>query len=233
MGLRSGAAQAGAALARATKTAYFCGTDMGNNPESVATLVLRRIRRLKPGSIFTPRDLATVGSRTAVASALSRLHRDGVIAQPARGLYQIPATHPELGVLQPAPEEIARALAGSHRLKLQPSGAYAANLLGLSEQVPQRIVYLTDGTPRQVRIGRQQIVLRRTTPRNMATAGRTSGLVIQALRYLGQHHADRAIIEKLRRRLGPKERAELLKDAPLAPVWIGDLMRQIAGPAER
>lgn len=206
---------------------------MSKHPGSIDSLVLRRILKMKPGSIFTPRDLATVGSRTAVASALSRHHKAGTVKQPARGLYQIPETHPLLGVLRASPDQIATALAGKHHLKLQPSGAYAANLLGLSDQVPQRIVYLTDGTPRQVRIGKQQIVLRRTTPRNMATAGRVSGLVIQALRHLGQRHVDRTVVEKLRKRIGPKERAQLLEDIPLAPVWIGELMRQIASGTRR
>lgn len=206
---------------------------MSKHPGSIDSLVLRRIRKMKPGTIFTPRDLATLGSRTAVASALSRHLRAGSLKQPARGLYQVPETHPLLGELHASPDQIAKALAGKHRLKLQPSGAYAANLLGLSDQVPQRIVYLTDGTPRQVRIGRQQFVLRRTTPRNMATAGRISGLVIQALRYLGQPNVDRTAIEKLRKRIGPRERAQLLKDVPLAPAWIGELMRQIAGGTTR
>ena len=201
---------------------------MSKHAGSIDSLILRRIRRMKPGTIFTPRDLATLGPRTAVASALSRHLKAGTVKQPARSLYQVPETHPLLGELRASPDQIATALAGKYHLKLQPSGAYAANLLGLSDQVPQRIVYLTDGTPRQVRSGKQLIVLRRTTPRSMATAGRVSGLVIQALRYLGQRHVDRTVMEKLRKRIGPKERAQLLKDIPLAPAWIGELMRQIA-----
>ena len=201
---------------------------MAKHRGSVDSLVLRRIRRMKPGTIFTPRDLAALGSRTAVASALSRHLRAGVIAQPARGLYQVPQHHLVLGDLHPAPDQVAAALAGKDHLRLQPAGAYAANLLGLSDQVPQRLVYLTDGTPRQVRLGRQQIALRRTTPKNMATAGRVSGLVIQALRHLGQRHVDRAVADKLRARLRPADRARLGKDAHLAPAWIGEIMRQVA-----
>ncbi len=151
--------------------------------------------------------------------------------QPARGLYQIPETHPLVGELAASPDQIATALAEQHHLKLQPSGAYAANLLGLSDQVPLRIVYLTDGTPRHVQSGKQQIVLRRTTPRNMATTGRVSGLVIQALRYLGRRHVDRTVVEKLRKRIRPEDRVQLLKDIPLAPLWIGEVMRRVAtGP---
>ncbi len=206
---------------------------MSKHPGSIDSLVLRHIRKMKPGNIFTPGDLARLGPRTAVASALSRHLKAGTVRQPARGLYQVPETHPLLGELAASPDRIANALAGKHRLRLQPSGAYAANLLGLSDQVPQRIVYLTDGTPRQVRIGKQQIVLRRTTPRNMATAGRISGLVIQALRHLGRRNVDRTVIEKLRKRIGPRERAQLLADAPLAPAWISELMREIARGTRR
>ena len=206
---------------------------MSKHPGSIDSLILRRIRKMKPGTIFTPRDLASLGPRTAIASALSRYLKAGTLKQPARGLYQVPETHPLLGELRASPDQIATALAGKHRLKLQPSGAYAANLLGLSDQVPQRVVYLTDGTPRRVRSGKQQIVLRRTTPRNMATAGRVSGLVIQALRYLGQRHVDQAVVEKLRKRLGPKERSQLLEDLSLAPAWIGELMREIASGTKR
>lgn len=215
------------------KRPIFVAIPMSKHRGSIDSFVLRRIRKMKPGTIFTPRDLAAVGPRTAVASALSRHLKAGNVKQPARGLYQVPITHPVLGDLNASPDQIASALAGKHRLKLQPSGAYAANLLGLSDQVPLRIVYLTDGTPRRVRIGRQSIVLRRTTPRNMATAGRISGSVIQALRYLGPKHVDQKVVATLRRRLNANDRAQLLKDIPLAPAWIGELMREIASPSMR
>ncbi len=210
------------------KQSIFVANLMGKHSGSIDSRVLERIRAMKPGTVFTPGDLAAVGSRTAVASALSRNLKAGALKRPARGLYQVPEGHPLLGDLQASPEKLAQALAGRGHFKLQPSGAYAANLLGLSEQVPQRIVYLTDGTPRQIRIGRQQIVLRRTTPRNMATAGRMSGLVIQALRHLGKKHADKRVIEALRRRLKPRDRAQLLDDLSLAPAWIAQIMREIA-----
>ena len=145
-----------------------------------------------------------------------------------RGLYYVPRVRPGVGEIQPTAEAIAEAWAAKHRLRLQASGAYAANLLGLSDQVPLRLVYLTDGPNRRMRVGRQEIVFRHTTPRNVATAGRVSGLVIQALRHLGQRHVDGTIIDALRRRLRPKERAQLLEDLPLAPAWIAKIMRQIA-----
>jgi hypothetical protein len=146
----------------------------------------------------------------------------------ARGLYHYPKKHPKLGDLVPTPEQIAQALAGKDRLRFQPSGAYAANLLGLSEQVPAKVIFLTDGTDRSITVGNQEIFLRQTTPRNMETAGRISGLVIQALRYLGKRHVDDAVIEVLAQRLSPEDRRQLMQDIRYAPAWIGDVFRRLA-----
>ena len=180
------------------------------------------------GSAFTPNDFLDLGGRDAVDKALSRLAAKGTIRRLARGIYEYPREHPELGKLSPDIEKVARALAGKHRLRLQPAGAYATNLLGLSEQVPAKVVFLTDGPSRIVKIGRQEIQLRRTTPRNMAAAGRLSGLLMQAFRHLGKEHITRERMEHLKRTLPAKERQQLLKDLPLAPAWMHPLFRDLA-----
>jgi hypothetical protein len=130
----------------------------------------------------------------------------------------------------PSVELVAKALRGRDAVRLQPSGAYAANRLGLSEQVPMKVLFLTDGVPRRVRIGKLQIIIRRTTPRNMATAGRISGLVIQALRYLGQRHVDDRVVTIHRGRLSDVDKRQLLKDIRFAPVWIAYIVQQVAAP---
>jgi hypothetical protein len=181
------------------------------------------------GSAFTPNDFLDIGGRNAVDQALSRLAVKGTIRRLARGLYEYPRVHPELGRLSPDIGKVAKALAGKDRIRLQPAGAYATNLLGLSEQVPAKVVFLTDGPSRTVKIGRQEIQLRRTTPRNMAAAGRLSGLLMQALRHLGKEHITPARVEHLKRTLPPKERRQLLKDLRLAPAWMHPLFRELAG----
>lgn len=140
------------------------------------------------GWVFTPRHLLDLASRPAITSALRRQTEAGAIRQLGRGLYDYPKLHPTLGALAPTPEALAKAMAGRDRVRLQPSGAYAANLVGLSEQVPAKVVFLTDGPSRINQVGPMTLQLRRTTPRNMAAAGRPSGLVIQALRHLGAEH---------------------------------------------
>ncbi|MBC7818167.1 MAG: hypothetical protein IAG10_14870 [Planctomycetaceae bacterium] len=196
--------------------------------QTIEEKVLSRIYGKKRGWVFTPAAFLDLGSSESVWKALEKLCDRQLIRRLARGLYDYPKEHPKLGVLTPTPDEIAEALAGKDRLRILPSGAYAANLLGLSLQVPARVVFLTDGAERNIKVGRQEIILKRTTPRNMAAAGRVSGLVIQALRHLGQEHVDDEVLRKLNARLTDDDRRTLLKDIPLAPAWIGNLFRRLA-----
>src|SRR5579875_1730699 len=157
-------------------------------PQSIDSRILARIHGLGRGSVFVSTDFLDLGSREAIDIALHRLARKGTIRRLARGVYDFPKQHPVLGLLSPPADAVARALAGRDRTRLQPAGAYAANILGLSEQVPAKAVFLTDGPSRTVQIGPTTIHLRRTTPRNMEAAGRLSGLLMQALRELGEEH---------------------------------------------
>ena len=195
--------------------------------QSIENKVVSRIYGNGRGWVFTPSHFLDLGSRTAIDQALGRLAKAGTIRRLVHGLYNYPEKHPVLGVLPANYERIAQALAGRDSLKIQPSGAYAANLLGLTEQVPARIVFLTDGANRTVQINKQQIVLKRTTPKNMATAGRVSGLVIQALHYLGKDYVDDKIIEMLKKRLSKNDKRQLMSDLRYASVWIGTIFRQL------
>lgn len=199
-----------------------------NDVQSIDSKLLARVRGRGRGAVVVPSDFLDLGSRQAVDVALHRFAKKGVVRRLARGLYDYPKEHPVLGTLAPSVDAIARALAGRDRTRIQPAGAYAANLLGLSEQVPAKAEFLTDGPSRTVRVGKATIQLRRTTPRNMAAAGKLSGLVIQALRALGREHVTPERVEHLRRTIPAEKRRELLKDLALAPAWMRPLLQRIA-----
>lgn len=202
---------------------------MSKNSKTTDSQIISRIYGHGRGWVFTPNHFKDLGSRDAIASALKRYKQAGLIRQLARGLYDYPKTDSELGPLQPSTDDIAKALAGRDAARLQPTGAYAANLLGLSTQVPMKVVYLTDSLSRTIQVGTRQIILKRTTPRNMATSGKTSGLVIQALRHLGQERVDKQIIAQLGRLLDDQAKSQLMKDIRYAPAWIADIIRDLEG----
>ncbi len=190
-------------------------------------IVVSRIYGHGRGWVFTPNQFFDLGSHSAVRKALERLTKQGTIRRLSLGLYDYPKRHPTLGDLVPNYEQIGKAFAGQHKLRLQPSGAYAANLLGLTDQVPAKIIFLTDGSNRKLTIYNQRIIFKRTTPKNMAAAGRISGLVIQALRHLGKVNVDDDIVDKLKARLSDADKKQLLKDITCAPAWIGAIFKRM------
>jgi hypothetical protein len=198
------------------------------SPASIESTILSRIKKWGRGSVVLPANFLDLGSRQAVGVALHRLEKAGVIRRLARGVYGYPVQDPILGDLSPTIEAITKALSERDRIRLQPSGAYALNLLGLSDQVPAKIVLLTEGESRSLKIGAMTIQLRHTTPRHMASAGRLSGLIIQAFRSLGKDHVTQARIDTLKSRIPLKQRKELLKDLAIAPAWMHPIFYELA-----
>jgi hypothetical protein len=196
--------------------------------QSIDRKVFERIIGKGRGAVFTPADFLDLGSRSAVDTALNRGAREGRIRKLGRGLYDRPRLGTDGTLLLPTTDAVVRAIAGRDATRFQPSGAHAANMLGLSEQVPVRIVFLTDGHARTVSLGPRKIVLRHATPRQMATAGRKSGTIIQALRWLGRSNVDETVVAKLRHQLDSRERKDVLLATRSAPVWITKVLHEIA-----
>lgn len=195
--------------------------------QSIDSKIISRIYGRGRGCVFTPKDFLDLGSRKAIDLALHRLVNKGTIRRLARGLYDYPRIDSELGPISPTIDAVAKALKGRDNIRLQPAGGYAANLLGLSEQVPTKVVFLTDGPARKVQIGKQVITLKHTTPRSMATAGRVSGLVIQALRYIGKNNVNDSILKRLQKNISDEDKEKLLQDVRYAPTWIAADIKRI------
>lgn len=209
------------------KTIYFFQQkSMEKNYQTIENKVISSIYGHGRGWVFTPKAFTHLAEPRVIGVTLGRLTKKGMIRRLARGLYDYPKRGQLLGSRPPSADDIAKALKDRDQTRIQPSGAQAANILGLSEQVPAKIVYLTDGAPRAVRVGNRQIVLKRTTPRYMTLAGSTSGMVVEALRWIGKRHADDNVIRRLRARLSDADRQKLLRDIQYAPAWIANLIRK-------
>jgi hypothetical protein len=194
---------------------------------STMNAILRRIRAKHRGSVFTPRQFAHLGTRAAVDQALSRLQRSGRIRRLTQGVYEFPKIHPRIGVLSPSPEGVAKAMAERTGSRITISGAKAANLLGLSTQVPMQNVFWTEGPSRTIRIGNQTVSLKHVAPSKMIGAGTEAGIVIQAVRSLGEKGVHEIPVHTLAKRLpGPVKRA-VKRLTPTAPAWSQAVLNQI------
>src|SRR5262249_49531297 len=153
------------------------------------------------GWVFTPRQFGHLGTRAAVDQALSRLQRAGRIRRLSRGIYEFPKIHPKIGLLSPSPEAVAKAVAERTGSRITVSGGKAANLLGLSKQVPMQTVFWTEGPSRTLRIGNQTVTLKHVAPSKMIGAGTEAGVVIQAVRSLGKKGVHGVPVHTLAKRL--------------------------------
>lgn len=191
--------------------------------------ILSRIERMPKGTVFSPKDFLDIASRGTVDMTLKSLLAEGTIRRIRRGLYDIPRNNPELGGnLTPDIDEAARAVARKHRWKIVPDKSWASNLLGLSTQVPAKIVYLSDGPSTEVQVGRRKISFKHTRPSMLAGLDTKTGLVVQALRDLGKDEVGASEIRRLRSQLSPAERRKLVKETKYSVAWIYDIARKIA-----
>lgn len=197
---------------------------------SLEAQILARMKAGDERAVHASVQFLDVGSRAAVDKALSRLCRAGSVERAGRGLYFLPRSHPLLGRLSASPDEVVKAIARRDGVRVQEGGAHAANSMGLTEQVPARIIYDTDGRSRKVRLeGRTVIEFKHRSPRKMAGAGRVTGMVISALANIGKTHITAPRLSRLRGELKPEHKRQLIEDLALAPAWMHKHLRHIAG----
>ncbi|MBF0105299.1 MAG: hypothetical protein HQM16_08225 [Deltaproteobacteria bacterium] len=181
------------------------------------------------GWSFTAHDFVDLGSQEAVWKSLQRLCLKGTIRRLAQGIYNYPRVHPKIGFVFPGVDSIARAIARKYSIRIQPSGAYAANVLHLSEQVPARVVYLTEGQTKKIRVSNTTIIFKRTTPKNMTLAESEMGLIIQALKYFGRKNITPEMISFLKPQLIKMDSKTVKVAMKVAPVWMTKLFKQMRG----
>lgn len=192
--------------------------------ESIEIRILEKVKKTKRGTLFFTESFSLYGNADALRKALERLVKAGELERLAAGIYYRPVLSDTFGKLKPTLEEVALAIAERDRARIVPTGDFALNSLGLSTQVPVNLIYLTDGSARKITIGKRSVVFKKTTPKNVATIGKISGLAIQALKTIGKDKVRDKEITHIRELL-KKEKTERLKhDIQLAPAWIREIM---------
>lgn len=191
---------------------------------SVAEQILKEVAEAEEGAVWSARSFLHLGLRAAVDQALSRLVRAGRLLRVSRGLYVRPI-QTRFGTRAPAPEKVVEGVAALTGETIAPSGAAAANALGLSTQVPVRPVFLTSGRTRRVRLGRQVVELRHASPWELRAPGRPAGQAVRALAWLGRDGAAEAA-QRLKRTLPESERRALVAARSGLPTWLAQTISQ-------
>ena len=201
--------------------------------QSIEKSIEKSIKGKSRGSLVLPDDYLNYGSSDAIRKALDRLEDKNVIVRVAQGIYVRPKISKLIGLILPTAEEVAEAIAKRDRIRTLPTGSYALNALGLSTQMPMNIVLLTDGSPREIRIGKRKIKFKKTTPKNLLAKGKISRLVIKSLKEIGNGKVKEEEEKKIINLLEKEDEKDLKHDVALAPVWIQKIMKKALNDGEK
>lgn len=192
---------------------------------SIDNRIEKMIQKADAGTIFFAGDFKSIGSQGAIHTTLHRMAKRGLVARVAQGIYAKPhlSTFLDMEVL-PTVEKVAVAIAKRDKAKLLPSGSYSLHALGLSTQIPLKLLYYTDGKARTLKVGGRTIQFRKISPKKLALKGKISKLAVQALGEIGNGKIEPEEEEKLIKLLKKENIKDLKHDIALAPQWIAEIM---------
>lgn len=188
--------------------------------------VMRSIDESKPHSIFFISDYTNLGSAETIRKILHEATLSGLLEKAGHGIYIKPKVS-RFGNVPVPLEKIAREIADRDKCEILPTGSTAANLIGLSTQVPMNLSYITTGSTRTIKIGERKISFRHASPKNFAAKGRVMPLLIQGIREIGEENISETEFEAIRRFINKQQDAYLQEDLPLAPVWIQKIIKKL------
>ena len=192
---------------------------------SLTDRIAQHSATLPEGAPLCPNALLHFGSRAAVDQALSRLARRGRLLRVCQGVYVRPV-QTRFGTRPPAMEKVIGSLSALWGEVIVPSGGAAANVLGLTEQVPVRPVYLTSGRTRQLRLGGQRVQLRHAPRWQLVAPHRPAGSIVRALAWLGPEEAE-AGLRELAPRIPDEDLAQLTDARATLPAWIAEPVSEL------
>ena len=191
--------------------------------KSIDDHILDMMDGQQQGDIFILEDFEELGTAGAVRVAMHRLVKRGIVHRLIPGLFVKPKTSKLLNsTLTPGPEKIAEAIARRDRARIIPTGSYALHVLGLSSQIPLKLVYLTDGKARKIKIGNSSIQFKKTSTKKLALKGKISKLAILAMGEIGKDKLREDEKNRLFELLRKEDIDDLKHDLLLAPQWIAE-----------
>jgi hypothetical protein len=180
--------------------------------------ILEEAAKLPEGTPITAKMWLHLGSRAALDQTLSRLVRRGKLLRAGRGIYVAPVAS-RFGNRAPAAQKVVEELSMRRGETIVPSGASAANALGLTTQVPTRTVYLTSGRSRKITLGKQIIHLQHAPAWQLTLAKEPAGEIVRALAWAGPERVNMALKE-IEGKVPRSEFQRIFQQISVLPLWM-------------
>ncbi|MDO5525514.1 MAG: DUF6088 family protein [Prevotella sp.] len=195
--------------------------------ESIKSDIFKRLKESPPHSVFFLGDFAELGSLETIRKIFLQARLAGLVSHLSHGIY-IKPMQSRFGEVPPPLETVAKEIAQRDYVKIMPTGSTAANILGLSTQIPMTVSYLTTGSSRTINIGNRFIRFKHAAPKNFAYKGTTIPLIVQALRDIGKEHINEETLSSLALYMNKaKDKKDFNHDLLLAPAWIQTIIKPL------
>ena len=196
--------------------------------QSTHSQIKNAILESRKGKMIFSSNFSQYGTDVAVRHTLSRLCKEGILIRLSAGIYLYPEIDKEIGVIYPSIEKIAKEIAKQEKARIIPTGVYALNVLGLSTQIPMRVVFLTDGTPRMINIeGEASIKFKKIAPKYLSFKSKLMSLIVFALREIGENKATSEQLEKIKNLLQNEKKEVIINDLKLVPAWVKNTISKL------
>jgi predicted transcriptional regulator of viral defense system len=179
-------------------------------------------------STIKPQPKSFDEAKSSVEKELSRLNADGVIKRFRKGIYYKPQKSSLFGDVLPNPSAIAQAIAKLNHAHIVPDGSMALNMLGLSDQVPMKYIYLNDKLHKSEFVGNTEIVFKRINAKKLTTSNKRVGLVLSAIDYLGKDaFDDKNLVQDFASKLNVSDVKDLDTASKYYPLWVKNRVSEI------
>lgn len=193
---------------------------------NIKTTVMENINECPPHSIFFISDYTDLGAAETIRKILREATINGILEKAGHGIYVKPKFS-RFGKVPIPLEKVAIEIAKRDRCQILPTGSTAANLIGLSLQVPMNLSYITSGSTRTIDIGGRKILFRHASPKNFAAKGIVIPLLIQGMREVGEENISEEEYEAIHRFIKKQKDRYIQEDLLLAPAWIQRIIKKM------
>ena len=200
---------------------------------TTADQIMKRIRSHRRGAwACTPGDFVGMGSQAAIDQALSRLTKSGQLRRVSHGVYDWPRHSKTLNrAVPPQLDAVIKAIARRDLVRVALDPFVVAHGLGLTDAVPAKAAYVTDGVTRTLKIDGRTVRLQHAPRKVMEWAKRRNGHVILALDWIRKSAAsDPRVLDTLRTRLSDDALGDLHKGRHDLPSWAIPLVDHLVAP---
>lgn len=179
------------------------------------------------GEIFSINDFYGLGTKNTIKSVLYRLNEEDKITRLIDGLYTKPKYSEILKEYSyPDANALAEKIADKFSWTISPTGDTALNYTGLSTQVPNEYIYISDGPYRQYDYRNKKILFKHTSNRNITSYSKELSILVQAIRTLGKDGIGEEELKKLAV-FAQNIKEDLKHDTLKLPFWVQEILEKI------